>query len=70
MKTINNPRRAMRPHPEADSMPKVCAWCKKAIPRGVVFTRGKDLGQDAIICPKCLTPPRIGTFPTELTVED
>lgn len=70
MKTIIDPRRAMRPHPEADQMPKSCAWCKKPIPRGVVFTRGKNLGQDAIVCSKCLTPPAIGQYPSELTVED
>lgn len=60
----------MRPHPEADSMPKACAWCQKNIPRGVVFTRGKNLGKDAVVCADCLTPPASGRYPSEITVED
>lgn len=70
MKTLVEPRRAMRPRPQADAMPADCAWCSKPIPRGVVFTRGKNLGKDAIVCSTCLTPPAIGTYPAELTVED
>lgn len=70
MKTLVNPRRAMRPHPAADHLPERCAWCSKAIPRGVVFTRGTNLGKDAIVCPDCVTPPAIGTYPNEITVED
>ena len=70
MKTLNYPRRAMRPHARVDTLPEKRAWCKKAVPQGVVFTRGKNLGKDAIVCGVCLTPPQINEHPSELTVED
>ncbi len=71
MKTLTYTRRAMRPHPQADSLPSGdCKWCGKEIGRGEVFTRGKDMGKDAIVCGRCLTPPAINDHPSELTVED
>lgn len=70
MKTITLPRRVMRPHPGADSMVKACAWCNRPIGRGEVFTRGKDMGKDAIVCGECLTPPALGESPDELSTEE
>lgn len=70
MKTLAYPRRAMRPHPAKDDLPPACAWCGKPIGQRVVFTRGRDMGKDAIVCPKCVEPPAVGDCPTEITVED
>lgn len=71
MKTLVYPRRAMRPHPDLDSLPSSdCKWCGKEIGRGEIFPACKDLGHDAIVCATCLTPPAINEFPSELIVED
>lgn len=70
MKTLVNPRRAMRPHAAADHLPERCAWCSKPIPRGVIFTRGTNLGKDAIVCSACVEPPEINQRPSEIVVED
>jgi hypothetical protein len=70
MKTINFPRRAMRPPPGKDDLPEKCAWCGNPVGRGVVFALGKDLGKVAIVCGDCLTPPKPGERPAELTSEE
>lgn len=67
---LNFPRRAMRPPAEMDELPGECAWCSQKIGRGVVFSRGKHLGKDSIVCPGCLTPPKIGSDLVELMEGD
>lgn len=70
MKTLTNPRRAMRPPPETDEFPGGCSWCGKPVRRGVVATAGYDLGKRVLVCPKCVAPPAFGDRPQEITTED
>ncbi|WP_020472463.1 hypothetical protein [Zavarzinella formosa] len=69
MNTLNQCRRVMRPHPSLDDMPPACAWCGNPVGRGVVCTRGKNLGKDAVVCGECLTPPPLGRVVSEMTDE-
>ena len=66
MNTLINARRVMRPPPEMDTMPADCKWCGKKIGRGVLFSLGMDMGQPAVVCEACVTPPAIGERPKEL----
>jgi hypothetical protein len=66
MRTLNYPKRAMRPHPANDRFVPNCGWCNQPIGRGVPFSVGVDLGKETIVCRTCLTPPALGEFVVEL----
>jgi hypothetical protein len=67
VKTLNYPRRALRPSEQRDDLPDGCAWCGRPILGGEVFTVGSDLGRRAGVCSGCLKPPAMGERPIELT---
>jgi len=72
VKTLNHPRRAVRPHDALNDLDDRCAWCNRRLPHGALCSRGKDpvKGRTVYVCDKCLTPPAMGHYPVELTVED
>jgi hypothetical protein len=70
MRTLNLPRRVMRPEFVRSELPDQCKWCGQPIGSGEVFTVGHDLGKFVAVCRRCLAPPALGSRLLELETED